>query len=222
LPRVRNALLPRDQALLRMYSFDGLVFTDGLRQQLYGPELMQAWQRAQHKERTYRQIIDRSWRESPYDTAMALTINTWLTGNALLMQDKVTMASSLEARVPFFDPVLLDFAARIPPEIRMKSNKYVLREAMRGCVPEFALERPKQPFSTPILHWFDHDLQARIQAILLDQDAYVHNLFNRAGLEKLLRAHFSGRERHEEIVFRLLNLELWESRFMRVAAEARM
>jgi asparagine synthase (glutamine-hydrolysing) len=221
LPRIRHALMSPHEGIARSMHFDGMIFSDGLRQQLYGGDLMQAWQKTHHRESTFADIIRRSWRDDPYNTAQALTINTWLTGNALLSQDKVTMASSLEARVPFFDPVLFDFAAKVPPAVRMKSNKYVLREAMRGCVPDFALQRPKQPFGTPILFWFDHNLQSRIQEVLLDTGAHIRPLFNRPALEKLLRAHFSGRERYEEVVFRLLNLELWQRRFIHEEVIAR-
>lgn len=215
LPRYRHALLPRDEALLRSFSYDGFVFSDALRQRLYSPALKAAWQSACHKEQTFARIVERSLRDDPSNTAQALVINTWLAGNALLNCDKVTMAASLEARVPFFDPVMLEFAAAIPPEIRMKRNKYVLREAMRPYLPEFALERPKQPFGTPILGWFAGELNARIQDVLLDDGAFIRELFNRAALEKVLRAHFSGRAPQVEVVFRLLTLEMWAQRFLR-------
>ena len=215
LPRVRHALMPRDEGLRRFQSFDGLVFTDALRDRLYGETLKTAWARARHKETTFKTIVEKSLRGSPENTAQALIINTWLTGNALMNCDKVTMAHSLEARVPFFDPALLDFAARVPPDIRMKRNKYVLREAMRPYLPEFALSRPKQPFSTPILHWFANDLSDRIQAILLDGEACIRDLFDRAALETLLRGHFAGTAPQVEVVFRLLTLEVWMQTFVR-------
>jgi asparagine synthase (glutamine-hydrolysing) len=218
LPRVRQAALPREEALLRMQSFDGMVFSDSLRDRLYSPELKAAWSRARHKERTYAAIVERSWRDDAYNTAQALTINTWLTGNALLHTDKVTMAASLEARVPFFDPNLLQFAADVPPALRMRGNKYVLREAMRPYVPAFALERPKQPFGTPILNWFDDELQTRIQDVLLNPDAFIGAYFNRPELEKLLRDHFARRAQQVEVMFRLLTLELWGQTFVRQGA----
>lgn len=125
------------------------------------------------------------------------------------------MACSLEARVPFFDPALLRFAATIPPAVRMKRNKYVLREAVRPYVPDFALQRPKQPFGTPIMHWFEQDLSAQIQDVLRDPGAGVRDLFDSAGLNRLLDAHFSGTARHTEVIFRLLLLELWQRAFLK-------
>jgi asparagine synthase (glutamine-hydrolysing) len=214
LPRVRQAMLPRDEALLRMQSFDGMTFSDSLRAQLYSPQLMSAWRKAQHKERAFSSIIARSWRDDSYNTAQAITINTWLTGNALLHTDKVTMHSSLEARVPFFDPALLKFAANVPPPLRMRSNKYVLREAMRSYVPDFAIERPKQPFGTPILNWFDNELSGRIQAVLCQPNTFIGDWFNRPALDHLLRDHFSGHINQVEVVFRLLTLEMWGRRFI--------
>ncbi|MEZ4672410.1 MAG: asparagine synthase (glutamine-hydrolyzing) [Anaerolineae bacterium] len=213
LPPLQQAMLPRDEAIRRLMSFDGLVFSDSLRDSLYGPELKEAWRTAQHKERTYSAIIQRSWRDDPADTVLALFINTWLTGNALLHTDKVTMASSLEARVPLFDPALLKYASNIPAAIRMQSNKIVLREALRPLLPEFALERPKQPFSTPIHHWFERDLSPRLREVLDDPNSYIRLLFDRQTLDAMLHDHFWGKTRQVEVIFRLLTLELWAQRF---------
>jgi len=209
LPRLRHALLPPADGTRRMLSYDGMVMSDALRERLYAGDLHQAWEHAHHKERTFAQISAHSQRDNAFNTAQALIINTWLHGNALLNCDKVTMAHSLEARVPFFDPALLAFAAQVPPAVRMQSNKYVLREAMRPYLPAFALERPKQPFGTPIRGWFDGVLKPRIADLLLDGNAHIRRYFSRVGLGQLLRAHFDGQEKHEELVFRLLLLELW-------------
>jgi asparagine synthase (glutamine-hydrolysing) len=212
LPRIRHRLLPLNEALMRSQSFDGMVFSDALRRRLYNSALKAASAHG-YKTDTYDAIIARSLRRNPHDTAQALVINTWLTGNALLNCDKVTMAHSLEARVPFFDPHLMDFAAVIPPEIRMAGNKVVLREAMRPLLPAFALERPKQPFSTPIHDWFAGGLAGRIQARLRDPSAFVRRWLNTQALDILLDGHFSGRAPQVEVVFRLLTLETWAARF---------
>jgi asparagine synthase (glutamine-hydrolysing) len=210
LPEWRALFLPLDDGLRRMASFEGLVWSDVLRDCLYSPALHSAWQHAQHKEQTYAAILRRAWTDDPGDLAQALTLNTWLPGNGLLAVDKVTMAHSLEARVPFFDPPLMDFAMRIPSSIRLKSNKFVLREAMKADLPDFARQRPKQPFGTPILRWFDHDLSAQVCSVLLDEHSLGRGLFDRAALQSLLDRHFSGKVERVEVVFRLLLLELWQ------------
>lgn len=213
LPRVRAAAAPLPDAIRRIQSFDGLVFSDTLRRRLYAPALIAAWEANCHKETTFAEIVTRSQREDADQFAQAVVINTWLHGNALLNGDKVTMAHSLEARIPFFDPDLLQFAARIPGSLRMRENKYVLREAMRPLLPAFALERRKQPFSTPILQWFAGELSERIESTLRDPSAWVRGWLNPVALDALLDGHFSGRAPQVEVVFRLLNLELWARRF---------
>ena len=210
LPELRRVALPRDEALLRAFSFDGMVWSDSLRERLYTDVIHTGETQTRA---VYTDVIARSWRDDPRDTASALVVNTWLHGNALLHADKVTMAHSLEARVPLFDPNLLNFAAGIPPEIRLRANKYVLREAVRPLLPEFALERPKQPFSTPIRGWFANDLRDNIRAALLAPDSHIAPLFQPDELETVLENHFTGREKQEELVFRLLNLEMWARRF---------
>ncbi|MEO1441523.1 MAG: asparagine synthase (glutamine-hydrolyzing) [Chloroflexota bacterium] len=210
LPQLQRIAMDRDEALMRAFSFDGMVFSDALRERLYSNSLSRYQGQKRH---VYGHVIAQSWQENPYNTAQALVINTWLHGNALLHVDKVTMAHSLEARVPLFDPVLLDFAAKIPPELRLKRNKHILREALKPYLPAFALQRPKQPFSTPIRGWFEHDLRDNIREVLLAPDATIKSLFNRDELERVLNNHFAGREKQEEVVFRLLTLELWARRF---------
>ena len=213
LPPIRNRLAPTQEGLLRTQMFDGMVFSDTLRRQLYGPELRDAWTLGRHKERAFVDIVALSQRPDPDDMAQAIVINTWLTGNALLHADKVTMAHSLEGRIPFFDPAMLAFGAAVPPAIRMRSNKVVLREAMRPLLPEFALERPKQPFSTPILGWFAGPLADRIREALAPESAFVRRFLNGPALDALLREHFSGRRPQVEVVFRLLTLERWAAVF---------
>lgn len=210
LPEVRRIGMSRDEALLRAFSFDGMVWSDALRQRLYSPTLQQ---HSDQKRAVYANIIRRSWRTDPRNTALSLVVNTWLHGNALLHADKVTMAHSLEARIPLFDPTLLDFAAQVSPDVRMRSNKYILREAVRPYLPAFSLDRPKQPFSTPIRGWFANELQANIRDVLLNPNSRTRDLFQQGALKTLLENHFNGREKQEEIVFRLLTLELWAQRF---------
>lgn len=213
LPRLRHRLLPPAEGLLRSQSFDGLVMSDGLRARLYGPEL--AAQGRSYTRAAFEAILAISQRSDPDAFAQALVINTWLHGNALLNADKVTMAHSLEARIPFFDPALLDLLAASPAALRLRGNKYLLRAAMRPLLPAFALERPKQPFSTPILTWFRRDLAGRIEERLRDPGAQIRTWLQPEAIDRVLDGHFSGRAPQVEVVFRLLTLETWAQTFLR-------
>ena len=216
LPRFYHATRPTAEALRRVMSFDGLAFSDALRTSLYGDALLESWHRGD-TDTAYASIIARSLRPDPRNTAQALVINTWLMGNALLSQDKVTMASSLEARIPFFDPVLLEMAARLPSDMRLRSNKYLLRRAMRPYLPTWALERPKHGFTTPIRSWFNSMLRSQIEEVLLES-SLLRQVLRHDALEALVRSHFSTREQHDELLLRLLNLALWADAFqVRVA-----
>lgn len=211
LPNLLRIGLPREEALLRTLSYDGMVFSDSLRQTLYGAGLKGIGREPIRN--MYRTILQTSQRDNAHDTALALVANTWLHGNALLHADKVTMAHSLEARIPMFEPHLIQLATATPPQLRMKGNKWVLREAVRPYVPAFALDRPKQPFSTPIRGWFERELKPNIEAVLLNPHAKTSALFEQKALANILQQHFNGSEKHEEVVFRLLTLELWAQRF---------
>ncbi len=215
LPRWQMPFLPADEALRRAASAEGYALSDALRARLYGPDLAAARRQSRHKERAFADVLAAASAGSadPVDVVQALVALSWLPTDGLLVADKVTMAHSLELRVPFFDRPLLDFAIRLPPRLKTLGNKWVLREAMRPHVPDWALERPKQPFGSPVLAWFDGPLAGRVQEILLDGRALGRGLFRRDALEGLLTRHFARRENHVQLVLRLLILELWQRAF---------
>lgn len=214
---LRGLFLPPPEALRRALSYDGLASSAEQRASLYGPELTAAVKTEDHKDRAFEEILRHAWSDDPADLIQALWIHTWLPGNGLLSLDKVTMAHSLEARVPFFDPPLMSFAMGIPSSVRLKSNKHVLREAMRGIVPSYVLERPKQPFGTPTRAWFDHELAGRVQGVLLDPHSLGRGWFGSAAVEALVRRHFRKQADHTELIFRLLLFELWQQTTIDVA-----
>ncbi len=214
LPRWRGVFLPQDEALRRARSYDGRVFSDALRARLYAPALRRAWEHSRHKERTFARMVAGIDADNPDDLVHALLFATWIPTNGLLLVDKVTMAHSLEARVPYFDPPLMRFAAALPPALRARGNKYVLRQAMQGLLPAEWLAARKQPFGTPILAWFDGPLRTRIREVLLDSRTLSRGYFDTAALKALLDDHFAGRVDRVEVIFRLLMLELWQRQFI--------
>ena len=215
LPRWQMPFLPVEEALRRAASFEGYALSDGLRRRLYAPEVAAA-QAHGDRDRAYRAIVAQAGvgEIDPVDAVQALVGLTWLPGDGLLVADKVTMAHSLELRVPFFDRSLLDFAILLPPHLKTLGNKTLLRRAMQPYLPSWALDRPKQWFGSPVLAWFDGPLRARIEAILLDPSSLSRGLFRREALEALLASHFARREDHVQLVTRLLVLELWQRAFV--------
>lgn len=216
LPRWQMPFLPQEEALRRNASFEGYVHSEGLRNRLYSPALNDARRQALHKEQAYHDILlmAQARNQHPADIVQGLAALAWLPSNALLTADKVTMAHSLELRVPFFDRPLLNTAISLPGDLKTLGNKWLLREAMRPYLPQWALERPKKWFGSPVLEWLDGPLRQRTQEILLDERTLSRGYFQRQALTQLLENHFTRRENHIQMVIRLLILELWQRSFI--------
>jgi asparagine synthase (glutamine-hydrolysing) len=197
-----------DEMLKAALSFEGVAGCEDLRHQLYTSELRAA-RREHHKERQFQDLLRHVTSSHEQGLVRQLVMRTWLPGNGLLSLDHVTMAHSLEARVPFFDPMLTAAASRYAGLGPMNGDKPLLRAAMAGTLPPRILERRKHPFATPLRHWFDHELADPVQAVLLDAGTLHRGLFCPQALRRLVEDHFSGRADHTEMLFRLVIFELW-------------
>ncbi len=103
----------------------------------------------------------------------------------------MSMAHSIEARVPLLDHKLVEFAATIPPEMRLKNGvtKYILKQAMRGILPERIIDRPKQGFAIPLGRWFRGKLGSFVSDLLLSPTSRQRGIFNPRYIEKLAAMH---------------------------------
>lgn len=122
------------------------------------------------------------------------------------------MAVSLEARVPILDHEVVEFAMSLPSALKMRNggSKWILRQAIRGLVPDSVLEKPKQGFAVPLDHWFRGPLQHRLRAISA-QDARIHQWVDSTAVSRLVSEHMAGRRDHQGILWRLVVLEGWLS-----------
>lgn len=135
----------------------------------------------------------------------------WIPDNLMMKADKMAMAVSLEARVPFLDHELVEFAARIPQQYKIKDNvlKFILKDTFRAQLPEEVITRRKAGFLVPISIWFGGKLGEYCRDILLSPTALSRGYYERAELERTLDSHFSQRQDYERELWTLLNLELW-------------
>lgn len=133
----------------------------------------------------------------------------------LMKQDQMSMAASIESRVPFLDHPLMEFAARLPQRMKLRrgTTKYVLREAMRGFLPEAILNRSKMGFPVPVGSWLRTDYRAITREYVLGARATERRLFEPAALRSLVEAHERGQEDHSERLWSLFNLEIWQRIF---------
>lgn len=139
---------------------------------------------------------------------------TWLPDDLLIKADKITMANSLELRVPLLDHLVLEFAASLPPEYKVKgfATKRILKKAFRDHVPEEIIKRKKTGFPVPYARWLRGDLRSYAHDVLLDSKALQRGYFRKASVEDLL-VRFDAGEPVAKEVFSLLTLELWHEQF---------
>jgi asparagine synthase (glutamine-hydrolysing) len=143
--------------------------------------------------------------------------SSWLPDNLLERADRMTMAASLEARVPFLDHELARFVSSLPDAYRVRGlrGKWLLREAMRRVLPERILTRPKVGFRVPVNAWFRGGMRDFLRDHLLGTDSATRQYYDARQLRRVLDEHIGGRQNHEKLLWSLLNLELWHRRYAR-------
>jgi asparagine synthase (glutamine-hydrolysing) len=182
-----------------------------LKADLYSAEFAQSargWSPNAYSQKLMKAVGDRD----RLNQMLFVDTKTWLPDDLLIKADKITMANSLELRVPFLDHEVLEFAAALPTEykVRGRETKRVLKQAFAGRVPTEILTRKKTGFPVPYGRWLQRELRDYLHDTLLSQRALNRGYFQRAGVERLLRAEGD----HAAEKFCLLVLELWHQRFV--------
>ena len=142
-------------------------------------------------------------------------IKTYLV-ELLMKQDQMSMSASIESRVPFLDHVLVEFAARLPDRLKLRgfTTKRILREAIRGLLPDEIITRKKMGFPVPFAQWTRDRWEPVVRDVLLDRRTRERGLINPAAVERLLDAHRDGTIAGGDAVWALVNLELWYRTFI--------
>lgn len=153
------------------------------------------------------------------DRMLYADTKTWLPDDLLVKADKMTMANSIELRVPLLDHQVLEFAASLAPEhkVQGKETKRALKAAFAQVLPEEILTRKKAGFPVPFNGWMRGSLAARIQELLLTDRAATRGIFARHKIEKLLHDHNRTGAYPKEI-FGLIVVELWHRQFVDAAS----
>jgi asparagine synthase (glutamine-hydrolysing) len=162
------------------------------------------------------QSVERQAADQPLLNRMLyVDTKTWLPDDLLIKADKITMANSLELRVPLLDHLVLEFAAGLPPSFKVKgwTTKRILKEAFKNRIPRQVIQRRKAGLPVPLRQWMQKDLKAYVQDILLDPKALSRGYFQRPALERLLQLNDAGGQLMKEL-FSLLTLELWHKEFL--------
>jgi asparagine synthase (glutamine-hydrolysing) len=151
------------------------------------------------------------------DALLNLDLELYLPDTLMVKVDIASMAHSLEARAPMLDHHFLEFAARIPANLKLKGgreSKYIFKKAAAPFLPGEIIYRPKMGFGVPTDHWFRGELRELVHDTLLSPQAVGRGYFRREALEKLVREHQSGERNWQYLIWNLLMLELWHQMFI--------
>jgi asparagine synthase (glutamine-hydrolysing) len=165
----------------------------------------------------FRRYLAKAPASDPLSQVLYLDTKTYLPGDILTKVDRMSMAASLEARVPMLDHVFLEWVTALAPQWKMGKGgqKYILTKlAQRVGVPGEVLHRPKQGFALPLLHWMRHELKELVLTLLLEPRTLQRGYFNEPGVRQLLDAFFRGQTNDYLEIWRLMMFELWQRNFL--------
>lgn len=165
-------------------------------------------------------LLTGKYNDAPADNFLDKTLYAdvmmYLPDDLLVKVDVASMANSLEARSPFLDHEFMEFAARIPVGLKLKgrTTKYILKEALKGILPDEILFREKMGFGVPLDHWFRNELKEMAYDTLLSDRAMQRGYFKKEAVRKILDEHISGKWNWQNHIWNLLMLELWHRMFI--------
>ena len=165
-------------------------------------------------------VLDAAYAASDAPTFLERTVHAdvqlYLPDDLLVKMDIASMAHSLEVRSPFLDHRVMEFAASLPPRLKLRglTPKYLVRRLMKGVLPEAILRRKKMGFGVPIDHWFRHELREMAHDVLLGERSRTRGYFRPEVVRRYLDEHRAGRAHHHFRLWSLLVLELWHRAFL--------
>lgn len=193
----------------------GTYFTDEAKQRLYSDALREQTRGldAYHHHRRY---FERVRRAAPLNQLLYVDLKTFLPCLNLTTTDKTSMAANLEVRVPFLNYELVELAARMPPNLKLRGlkRKYILKRAAERLLPKDVVWRKKAGFGAPIRSWLRGPLKPMIEDLLSEETLRRRGLFDPREVRRIVAANLSGREDYNLQVFQLLTLELWQRTFI--------
>jgi asparagine synthase (glutamine-hydrolysing) len=179
-----------------------------LRHRLYGPDFRAALQGHRAEDRYVRTMAGAP-AEDALSRAQYADLKIWLPGDILTKVDRTSMAVSLEAREPLLDHRLVEFAAKLPPRMRLRGGqgKWLMKKSLESFLPEEILCRRKMGFVTPISAWFRGPLAGEAAAVANSSALGQLGWFDPAAIARIAADHRSGRAEHGRLLWQLLMLD---------------
>jgi asparagine synthase (glutamine-hydrolysing) len=205
-----HTFLAKDGESWSDFYFDSFFSAFGAKEQveLLTPDVL----RGLPSDSSYAHVIE-YWKHSSGELLQRLLytdIKTYLV-ELLMKQDNMSMAASIESRVPFLDHALVEFATRIPREMQIKglAGKMILKRAVEDLLPHSIIYRKKMGFPTPWSMWLAGKRLDGIEATLLEPRSLDRGYFRPEAIQRLFREHRTKHRDNYDRIWRLLNLELW-------------
>jgi asparagine synthase (glutamine-hydrolysing) len=211
--KLRHTFLARDGASWAAFYFDNFyaAFSEAEQAGLLADEMRPT------PGQEYRDVLN-FWEKSSgslLERLLYTDIKTYLV-ELCMKQDQMSMAASVESRVPFLDHVLVEFALKIPASLKTRglTGKRILRAAMKNSLPNSILNRRKMGFPTPYSHWLSGPQVDMVKDLVLEGRSLNRGLFKPESLRRLFAEHRTNHRDHSDKLWRLLNLELWHRVFV--------
>ncbi len=211
--RGRNFLRHIGLDRAQRYLDAGTVFRNDELRQLFRPD---AYELLSQRQLWQERLEGLRTSDAPWLTRLQhFDLNHYLPLDILTKVDRMSMAHSIEARVPLLDHKLVEFAATIPPEMNLRrgNTKWLLKSAMRGILPDRIIDRPKHGFAVPLDYWFRGEFGSCVRELLLSGTATRRGIFNVRYIEELFRRHQAGRNLDLPL-WTLISFELWARLFL--------
>lgn len=170
-------------------------------------------------ERTYDIILQhfkRTGYDEHLDRELYVDLKTYLSDDILVKVDRMSMANSLEARVPFLDHKVVEFSFSIPAKLKMKNyrRKYILKKSMEGVIPSEILQKKKEGFSIPIKNWLRNELKPMMYDVLNRDSIRRDNFFKWDHLEAMMNNHVVGVENNSHKLWALMVFKIWHNHYL--------
>jgi asparagine synthase (glutamine-hydrolysing) len=163
-----------------------------------------------------REALARFGQDDVLNRQLYADLSLYLADDILVKVDRMSMATSLETRAPFLDGDLMELAFSMPGHLKIRNGerKWILKQAMRGVLPESILSRRKEGFSIPIKNWLRRELEPLMRDLLSPGRVAARGLFDAKEVTALVDAHVAGRENHAHTLFPLMVFERWATEYL--------
>jgi asparagine synthase (glutamine-hydrolysing) len=188
--------------------------SEALRKVLFSPDALRNFERP--ADTHIRELFEAAGSRDELNRGLYVDLHSYLCDNILVKVDRMSMAASLEARVPYLDTELVELAFRIPARMKIArgQTKRLLKRIASRRLPRDCVYRPKQGFSIPLKNWLTGELHSLAAELLSERRIRSRGIFSASEVRRLWDEHVAGRANHSHVLWSLLVFEAWSERWL--------